>query len=581
MHLASRHTRIEWAFLAAMAVLCTGLSILQYRWTGELARAEIARLRGNLNEQAHLLVQSFDEELTAASVRLMPTATEIDELGRDAAFAERWRKWQATNPRAMFSRIAIAVPGGNGFSLTALDPKTQKFTPIVWPRNWDDLRDHLGRRGAGPPERPGAGRPEADANRPAHPGEPGDRRDRPPPPPRGGGTQPVYMDRYGTLLNLPIPGGAPRDEGSPERGWMILELDSAYLTNEWLLQLMGQFLNPADQALNDIVFSAPLSNHPEFFSIRNGNASGTPDVSIEFNHLGRTAANGRGPLRSAWLMEVWHRPGAFEAMVNTARHRNLAIALGLNLLIIAAGIFLVRHTRQSRQLAEAQMNFVANVSHELRTPLTVIRGAAHNLERGVVQDPAKVGQYLRLIQNHADQLGGMVEQVLAYAGASKAPALMTREEIAIKEVLAEAIADAGQETGGTPCEVDFTAPQDLPALTGDPLALRRAFQNLIANAVKHGGEGGWIGVTVRTTNGSEPPAIEVQVSDRGPGIPEKEQAEIFKPFIRGAMAQSRQVRGSGLGLSLVREIVEAHGGTVAVSSQPGRGATFTVRLPLS
>lgn len=577
MHLASRHTRIEWAFLTAMAVLCTVLSILQYHWTGELARAEIAQLRSNLNEQSRLLTQSFDDELTATSTRLLPTAAEIEELGRDAAFAERWRKWQATNPRPIFSRMALAVPGGNSFNLLALDPKTQAFSPAPWPRNWDDLRDHLGRRGAGPADRVPPGRPEAGANRPPRPGDQVDRRDRPPPP-RG---QPAYTDRFGTLVNLPIPGGVPRDDGSPDRGWMILELDSAYLTKEWLPQLIRQYLDPDGKGLDDTVISAPGTNQPQFFALRSGNATGTPDVTLEFNHLGHSAANVRGPLRSAWLLEVWHRPGAFEAMVNTSRRRNLAIAMGLNVLIIAAGTFLVRHTRQSRRLAEAQMNFVANVSHELRTPLTVIRGAAHNLERGVVQDPAKVTQYLRLIQSHAEQLGGMVEQVLAYAGAGKAPTLMARQQIAIKEVLGEAIADAGQETGGTPCEVDFTAPQNLPAVTGDPLALRRAFQNLIANAVKHGGEGGWIGVTVRATNGSEPPAIEVQVCDRGPGIPEKEQAEIFKPFMRGAVAQSRQVRGSGLGLSLVREIVEAHGGTVAVCSKPGSGATFTVRLPVS
>ena len=73
--------------------------------------------------------------------------------------------------------------------------------------------------------------------------------------------------------------------------------------------------------------------------------------------------------------------------------------------------------------------------------------------------------------------------------------------------------------------------------------------------------------------------LEVRVADRGPGIPENEQAEIFKPFVRGAAAQEKQIRGSGLGLSLVKEIVEAHGGAVLVRSQPGQGATFTVRLP--
>ena len=584
-------TRIEWGFLAAMVVLCGALTALQYHWTGELAHAEVARLRGNLSEQSQLLTRDFDDELTKACTQLPPTGSEIDDAGRDAAYAERVRKWLATNPRPMFSRLAVAVPGDSGANLFALDQKTGKLASMAWPASWGELRDHLGHKGGGPPERVGAGRPEppgADrpapgGGRPERPGQPPERRDKPPPPNRGGGSggnPPAYTDRNGTLFEFPILGGRSRENGSGDHGWMILELDSAYVGNEWLPQLVRQYLDPQGSELDDIVVQAPGSTRAPILSLRTGNAKGEPDVSLEFNHEGRNSGSPRGlSPKSAWTLEVWHRPGAFEAMVAVSRRRNLAVAAGLNLLLVAVGLLLVRHTRRSRKLAEMQMNFVANVSHELRTPLTVIRGAAHNIERGVVQDPAQVGRYLRLIIDYGNQLSDMVEQVLAYAGAKKTPALLARQPVEFKEILSEAIANAAQDIGGTQCEVEFTIPRALPAVAGDAAALRRAFQNLIANAVKHGGEGGWVGVTVRPTNGSVPPTVEVQVADHGPGIPEQEQSEIFKPFTRGATAQSRQVRGSGLGLSLVREIVEAHGGTIAVASRPGFGATFTVRLP--
>jgi signal transduction histidine kinase len=264
--------------------------------------------------------------------------------------------------------------------------------------------------------------------------------------------------------------------------------------------------------------------------------------------------------------------------VSASRRRNFAVAALVSGLVLAAGVALVFHTRRSRQLAEAQMNFVANVSHELRTPLTVIRGAAHNIKRGVVQERAQLEQYSGLIIQHTEQLTDMIEQLLELAGARKNRIALARNPVELGGVLQEAIAATKRDAKIAGCAVELSILTALPEVSGDAAALRRVFQNLLTNAARHGGTGGWIGVTATTVNGSEP-IIEVRVADRGPGIPEKEQAEIFKPFVRGAAAQEKQIRGSGLGLSLVKAIVEAHGGVVLVRSQPGQGATFTVRLP--
>ena len=585
MQFAPRQTRLEWVFLATVMVLCGALTALQCRWTGELARAEVKRLRDDLSDQSQRLTWGFDEELAEACARLLPSESEIEKLGRDAAFTARWHDWQSANPRPIFSRMTMAVPGSGGFNLFAIDQKTGNLTPLAWPAGWGELRDHLGRKGGNPPERPAPASPPPNPDRPLRAGEAPVRHDRPPPPPpprngNGGGAPPPYTDRNGLLLQFPIPTGRTREAADGENGWLILELDREYVSDKWLPALAHQYLDPEGKGLDDIVVSAPNSNRPPVLSLRGGNATGEPDVLLEFNHLGRTSVSPRGlSPKSAWTLSVWHRPGVFESMVEVSRRRNLAIAAGMNLLIVAAGALLVRQTRRSRRLAEAQMNFVANVSHELRTPLTVIRGAAHNLERGVVQDPERVGQYLRMITEHANQLGGMVEQVLEYASAQKTGKPAVSQSVAMGEVLSEAIQMATTDIENAHCAVEFASAPVLPSVTGDPVALRRAFQNLLANAAKHGGEGRWIGVTVRSTNGSSPVAVEVQVADRGAGIPVEEQAEIFQPFIRGAIAQSRQIRGSGLGLSLVREIIAAHGGTISVASQPGQGATFTVRLP--
>jgi signal transduction histidine kinase len=300
---------------------------------------------------------------------------------------------------------------------------------------------------------------------------------------------------------------------------------------------------------------------------------------VHFNKQSRSYSYSR-PLTGTgrWILESRYRPGALKAVVDGSRQRNLGVALGVNALILVVGVALVRHTRRSRALAEAQLNFVANVSHELRTPLTVIRGAAHNLQHGLVSEPGRIAQYSSVIQSHAEDLGEMVEQILALAAARR-PQGATREPVAIREVLASSLAACEPEIRAASCEVEMQVPDNLPQVHGDAASLGRVFQNLISNAAKHASAGRWIGITAVAVNGSEPPAVAIKVSDKGPGIPKDEQSAVFEPFVRGSAARDAHTRGSGLGLSLVREIVKLHGGSVTVASEPGEGATFTVKIP--
>jgi len=253
---------------------------------------------------------------------------------------------------------------------------------------------------------------------------------------------------------------------------------------------------------------------------------------------------------------------------------------GLTLaLLLAAGAVLVRQARRARLLAEARMTFVATVSHELRTPLTVIRGAAHNIRRGVVRDPERVEHYTRLIERHAEQLGGMVEQVLDYARRGRMPDARSEGEVALGAVLREAVAQVEDEARGARCLVEAEIAADLPPVRGEAPALRRLFENLLANAVRHGGSGGWVGVSARESEVRGRPWVEVRVMDWGPGVPAEEREEIFTPFSRGKRARSLQVRGSGIGLSLARETARAHGGDLVLEPS-ATGAVFLVRLPV-
>ena len=281
------------------------------------------------------------------------------------------------------------------------------------------------------------------------------------------------------------------------------------------------------------------------------------------------------PAPAQWRLLVKHPSGSLERAVNTARRRNLLISSSiLGILGVSVG-FLVLSTRRAHDLARQQLEFVATVSHELRTPLAVIRSAADNLADGVVNDEARIRQYGQLVRREGLRLTDLVEQILEFAGLQSGQRKMTPKPVAIAPLLrdvrltAEATAPAG-------VEIEWTVADDLPAVAGDEAALRRVFQNLVGNALKYGADGRWIGI--RATKSSS--GVQVSVSDRGIGIAPSDQSKIFDPFYRAPDVVAAQIHGAGLGLSLVKRIVEAHGGDISLVSAPGAGSTFTVTLPV-
>jgi signal transduction histidine kinase len=246
---------------------------------------------------------------------------------------------------------------------------------------------------------------------------------------------------------------------------------------------------------------------------------------------------------------------------------------------MASAAALVRFTRRAQRLAELQMDFVAGVSHELRTPLTVIHTAAYNLRGKLANDPGQVEKYGELIQRESGRLAEMVDEVLRFAGSATGRTTLEREPVYVEVLIEEALESSKATMEGAGCVVEKTIDPELPPVLGDPSALKRVFSNLLSNAAKHGGQGGgWIGIAASKARENGRDAIEVRVSDRGPGIPADEQRQVFDPFFRGRRAVREQIHGSGLGLNLVKRIVEAHGGTIRVRSEPGKLTEFTVHL---
>ena len=285
----------------------------------------------------------------------------------------------------------------------------------------------------------------------------------------------------------------------------------------------------------------------------------------------------------AWQLVVQHTAGSLDEAVARARRRNLWLSFGI-LAVLGSGVGLVvLNARRSERLAAQQMDFVATVSHELRTPLAVIRSAAQNLSAGVVNDAKQARQYGDLIEEEGRRLTDMVEQVLAYAGMSDARGLVSARPADISAIVRDVLAAASPLVVSAGFDETVDIAPDLPAVSIDESAVRRALHNLITNALKYGADGKWLGVSVRRVaakGGHSADEVQVAVSDRGPGIDPQDLPHIFEPFYRGRSAIDRQIHGNGLGLSLVKRIADAHGGRVTVRSAPDQGTTFTLHLPV-
>ena len=314
-----------------------------------------------------------------------------------------------------------------------------------------------------------------------------------------------------------------------------------------------------------------------------------PQISVLLSHGGADAAGVRqrgieasltGTVRQVpnparWQLVVKHPSGSLESAVAQVRRRNLAVSSGI-LAILGVSIgFLVVSTRRAQDLARQQMEFVAAVSHELRTPLAVIRSAADNLAEGVIREDTQVRQYGELVRGEGRRLSEMVEQILELAGIQSGQRGLALRPVALLPVVHDVVRASHPLMEQAGLQVDVDLPEALPPVLGDEPAIRRVVQNLVGNAIKYGKSGGWIGI--RATAGSRD--VQLTVADRGIGIEPEVQARIFEPFYRAPGVIDAQIQGAGLGLSLVRRIVDAHGGRIVVQSTPGGGSAFTVHLP--
>ena len=244
-------------------------------------------------------------------------------------------------------------------------------------------------------------------------------------------------------------------------------------------------------------------------------------------------------------------------------------------LILLATFFGLRYTVRQIEIARLKSSFLSNVSHELKTPIALIRLAVETLEMRRVSSPEESEKFLRRISRETTRLNQLVENILDFARLEAGQRAFRFARVDLGEVVRETVDSYRLRIEDQGFSLKLDLPEGLPAVRGDGPALAQCLLNLLDNAVKYSRERKEIRVAASVREAM----VGISVSDRGIGIAARDQRRIFEKFVRLEDGLVHDVKGAGLGLSLVQQILRAHGGRIDVHSVPHEGSTFTMWIP--
>lgn len=238
---------------------------------------------------------------------------------------------------------------------------------------------------------------------------------------------------------------------------------------------------------------------------------------------------------------------------------------------------MIQDVTESAMTEQIRRDFVANASHELRTPLTLINGYIEMLQEDAAKAPASMKRSLDVMEKHGKRIARIIEDMLAISRLEDAGSTLNMEPFNVRACAKDAADHLAPMLEGRDARIEYDFPKDGGQLTGDRFYWDQVFTNLIENSIK---ENNRPGLVIRVSGEWGDDICTLKVSDNGIGIPAHDLPFVFKRFYRGNKHHSSQIKGTGLGLSIVKRAVEAHGGTVELTSSPGIETAFTMRLPL-
>jgi two-component system sensor histidine kinase SenX3 len=323
-----------------------------------------------------------------------------------------------------------------------------------------------------------------------------------------------------------------------------------------VLSAMDDAAIVTDASATVLAASAPA----EVFGMRVGEVIPSDDI----RHLARTARESGASVNETLRL----RRGAAPAEPRLVAARATGISPRLTLVLI-------RDITERERVEEMRRDFVANTSHELKTPVGAVSLLAEAIE-SAADDPDQVRIFAARLSAEASRLGALTSRIMSLSRLQASAELNEVRDVSVDEVVASAVDAHTLQAASAQVSIVRGGTRGI-YVRGDAQVLSEAVGNLIANAIAYSPQGSSVGVGVKAVE----QIVEIAVTDRGIGISEEEQHRVFERFYRADQARSRRTGGTGLGLSIVKHAVQRHGGEVRLWSRPGRGSTFTIRLPLT
>jgi signal transduction histidine kinase len=566
----NRHKRfgVELIAVLVMIAVVSVLAVYQYRWTEEISRTEQARLRNSLATSVRNFDQefSYDFQQLCESFELAPEAELSPVESRAVRQQAGWTRTSA-HPELVQGLYIWKMGPSHAAGLESFSQADNRFQNATWPTGLESLHRYLAERGELIPS------PIDDREAVYYPW--------------------TFFGDAPALIR-PIfqiaPGRLDSSLGVHAAGVLIVALNREYLEKEYLPNLVDRYFGASGQ--RSFVVSVRTAKAPyQTVYLSDSNSpivTSSTDAAVNlFDLVGEEARRrGHSPLQVSAAGEQWqlvaqHPAGSLEEAVASWRRRNLAISLGLLAILAGSMALIVSGARRSKALARMQMEFVAGVSHELCTPLAVINTAAENLADGVVENAGQMQEYGGLIRGQGRRLERLVDEVLLFTAGRFGLSGYEMELVEVAPIVSQSLSTSEANLHDAGFTVSKEIDDKLPPIVADPSAAITCIENLVSNAMKYSNSCKWIAIRAFRDSAGSKPEVAISVEDKGIGISSAELAHIFEPFYRVQSVRDNQIRGVGLGLYLVKRMMEDMGGRVSVTSELGRGTVAVLHFQVA